>query len=481
MSGNKSEKTGYEGRLVFGAGGGFFVLAAIVLIAGTIGAVFLSRREKSGARTDKIAGETTAAWETAAGSGVFEEGTYVLGVDIGGLDEASALKKLTGAALKAESEYECTLRYGEKVFVLTGEDVDLTIDIASALKAARGGAGRYEAKVTPVKGARLKGEVDEIANEIDSEGEPGRLIGAYDADEGDSVIESNGRFALTAAKDGSRLNRERTMELILSGETSIALPVESVPADGADEKLPVLRARFSTSFASAGLSAANRVANIKKAAAIINGSVLEPGERLSLNALLGERTEESGWLPATSFANGGTETELAAGGGICQVSTTLYNCALLAGLDIPERHAHSRRVSYIEGGRDASLNYGTADLVIANSTLSRVHIFIWADEANAQVGCEIYGEAFGADHDEIRLSSELTETLEPGESEFTADPKLAPGECVLIRSARAGSVYQTYRIYLKNGKELRREKVAETTYLMHPALYAVGAEEGGGD
>ncbi|MBQ7061130.1 MAG: VanW family protein [Clostridia bacterium] len=458
----------------FSGADGLLRAAALLLAAGLALTVVLAENgRKKAASPPPGAQENTAFISEAPVEAVFAEGVKVLGADIGGLGLAAAERKLAPLIEARFSAYECRLFGGGKEFLLTKEDAVLGSDLDEVLsEALQGGPGIYEVTVAPEDGPALRERVSEIAEAIDREGSAPR-VAEKGAEEG-GVAGENGRFVLLAGEDGLRLDRAKTLSLILSGETEIELPVEAVPVSGGAETLPVRRAGFATSFSSASLRAANRAANIEKAASIVNGTVLESGESLSMNALLGERTEENGWLPATAFANGGAETALAPGGGICQVSTTLYNCALLAGLEVPERHGHSRRVSYVEGGRDASLNWGTADLVILNSTSRPIHIFMWADSTACQVGCEIYGEPFPGEYDSIRIETELIETVEPGESEFVADESLGAGDCVLIRSAITGSVYRTYRVFLKDGKELRRETCAETVYPMHPALYAVG-------
>lgn len=416
---------------------------------------------------------------SAAGEPVFESGVVVSGVDIGGLTEYEAAKKLVPAIREKMSEYSCTLSCEGREFTVGADEVNLSTDIGEVLPAAMaGGTGEYELSVAPLNDTKLSAAVGAIAEQIDEAPAGARLITAYEAKRDGVPVESgNARFALTAPSDGKKVDTELTAALIAGGSRRVELPVDAVPAGGSAPILPVRRAVFSTSFASGALSAPNRVKNIVRAVSMLNGLSLAPGERLSLNSVLGERTEERGWLPATAFANGGAETRQQAGGGICQVSTTLYNCALLADLNVPERHGHSRRVSYVPGGRDSALNYPDSDLVIENSTADRVYIYMWADETDGRLYAEIYGEAFGDDFDEINILSELAETVEPGEPEFTADTALSPGDCVLIRSAITGSRWVTYRAYMKNGAEVRRERVDETSYAMHPALYAVAPAE----
>jgi len=109
----------------------------------------------------------------------------------------------------------------------------------------------------------------------------------------------------------------------------------------------------------------NRVHNIKIAAEELDGTVIEPGEVFSFNETVGKRTKEKGYREATIFVDG--EKSKGVGGGVCQVSTTLYNAALEADMEIIERHRHSREVSYVEESRDAAVVYNSKDLRFKNT------------------------------------------------------------------------------------------------------------------
>lgn len=111
-------------------------------------------------------------------------------------------------------------------------------------------------------------------------------------------------------------------------------------------------------------SGKNRTANIRLVAGRLNGKRIEPGEEFSFNRTVGARTVKAGYRKATIFVHG--VKKKANGGGVCQVSTTLYNAALAAGFEITERHEHSRDVNYIGEGRDATVDYGHLDLKFVN-------------------------------------------------------------------------------------------------------------------
>ena len=117
----------------------------------------------------------------------------------------------------------------------------------------------------------------------------------------------------------------------------------------------------------------NRVFNITKACQCLNGVVIEPGQEFSFNDTIGPMGEENGYLKATGFDSQGKLIQVSAGG-MCQVSSTLYNVALLANLEITERHPHSRRVYYVPADKDATVYYGSLDLKFINNTDEKIKI-----------------------------------------------------------------------------------------------------------
>ena len=117
----------------------------------------------------------------------------------------------------------------------------------------------------------------------------------------------------------------------------------------------------------------NRVFNITKACQSLNGVVIEPDQEFSFNDTIGPMGEENGYLKATGFDSQGKIIQVSAGG-MCQVSSTLYNVALLANLEITERHPHSRRVYYVPADKDATVYYGSLDLKFINNTDEKIKI-----------------------------------------------------------------------------------------------------------
>lgn len=132
-----------------------------------------------------------------------------------------------------------------------------------------------------------------------------------------------------------------------------------------------------------------RISNVKKACGLLNGIQIMPGEVFSYNLALGERVPEAGWLPAPAYANGEVRQEY--GGGICQVSSTLYNAVLYANLEIVERECHQFQVGYLPPGMDATVSWGWPDFKFRNNKDYPIEIVAWVDDATNQCCVQIKG------------------------------------------------------------------------------------------
>ena len=133
----------------------------------------------------------------------------------------------------------------------------------------------------------------------------------------------------------------------------------------------------------------NRISNLRKACGLLNGIEIMPGETFSYNLALGERTAEGGWLPAPAYADGEVKQEY--GGGICQVSSTLFNAVLYSNLKIVERECHQFQVGYLPAGMDATVSWGWPDFKFCNNKEYPIRINAWFDEDTKEVCVRIDG------------------------------------------------------------------------------------------
>ncbi len=223
----------------------------------------------------------------------------------------------------------------------------------------------------------------------------------------------------------------------------------------------VSKGEFSTKFQT---SSQERKNNIKTALACFDGLVLEQGETLSFNKTTGERSEKNGYKQAKIIA-GGSFVE-GFGGGVCQVSTTIYNACLLAGLEVVEVHQHSLPVGYVEPSFDAMVNIGSSDLVVKNNTGGKI-IFTTSSEKDV-CRVKIYGQK--NKHKITRVSRKIKEiNHEPEliETDYTkfGMTDLQVGEERRISYAKNGYVSEGYlNFYDDNGTLLKTQKIRDNTY-----------------
>ena len=216
----------------------------------------------------------------------------------------------------------------------------------------------------------------------------------------------------------------------------------------------------------------NRNINIRLACDAITMEV-KNGETFSFNEATGRRTVEKGYLSAGVIVSGANEE--GTGGGICQVSSTLYNTALLANMEIVSRYPHAWPSTYVDPGRDATVDWQSyqtlaqsVDFKFKNTSGHPIYIvaYLKANNLNRVGTCtvEIYGVAFNPGIT-IGIATELVSTTPaPTEVEMVYNESLPYGTTKEIRKARPGYVYNTYRVYYMNGIETGRELVRKSTY-----------------
>ena len=221
------------------------------------------------------------------------------------------------------------------------------------------------------------------------------------------------------------------------------------------EAFPYLISSFSTKY---DASNRNRSTNLKIAAEKINGKVLMPGEEFSFNKIVGKRTVEAGYKDAAIYADGGVVDGLA--GGICQISSTLYNSVLLANLQITERRNHSFTTSYAPAGRDATVVWGTTDFRFINSRSYPIKIEATVNNGIAEF--KLYGMQEEVEY-EVRILPVRTQSI-PYQTTYEEDPSLIPGQQIIKQSGHSGCKVTTYKELRLNGEVVSKEPISNDTY-----------------
>ncbi len=229
----------------------------------------------------------------------------------------------------------------------------------------------------------------------------------------------------------------------------------------AEEPSVHMIAHFSTYY---GESSEGRKHNIALAARKIDGTVLLPEEEFSFNDTVGRRTTANGFESALIIQDG--EYVEGVGGGVCQVSSTLYNCALLSGLTVTCVRAHSLQVSYVAPSFDAMVSTAS-DLRFVNTLSAPVTIKMSAD------GKYVRAEIFGVDDIYIRRRSETVEKL-PFETEYREDEKIPVGEERIDTYGKNGIKSEGYLEYFSDGKFINAVLIRRDTYLPQKRIVLVG-------
>lgn len=285
------------------------------------------------------------------------------------------------------------------------------------------------------------------------------------------IINEDGSVTIKDSEIGRYMDINEAKDLInldILHEDKIELPVYKTEPkiysnyyDGINKKL----GDFETDYSS---SVKNRKENIRLAASKFNNMKLNPGDEISFNDVVGEISEKTGFKSATVIVGG--EYESGIGGGICQVSTTLYNSLILSDLEITERHNHSRPIHYVDLGTDAAVARGYKDLKFKNNTNNPILIL---SEANGEkLNFKVLGN--GSDRDyEVKIIPQLLDTVSPGVDTIYSDA-LPDGESTVRESGARGYSYKTYKEIIKNGEVVEKKEISKSYYVPKDKVVVVG-------
>ncbi len=267
------------------------------------------------------------------------------------------------------------------------------------------------------------------------------------------------------------ISMDEAKKIILDeSKNEYVIPLKITPAqktvdDIGTEAFPYLISSFSTKYDASNI---NRSGNLKIAAKKINGLVLMPQEEFSFNEVVGKRTIEEGYTNAKIYENGQVVDGLA--GGICQISSTLYNAVLLGNLEVTTRRNHSFTSSYVPAGRDATVVYGVQDFKFKNTR--NYPIKIEANVANGIASFKIHGIKEEVEYD-IKIIPVTTQTI-PYATEYIPDPTLAPGQQVVVQGGHSGYKVTTYIEKRLAGVVASKEVLSRDTYNAMKSIVHVG-------
>ncbi len=263
---------------------------------------------------------------------------------------------------------------------------------------------------------------------------------------------------------------DEAKKIITEDGDSFTIPLKTLypnvkTSDIGNEAFPNTLASYSTNYATSNW---NRCTNIALASSKINGLVMMPGDVFSFNDTVGKRTPQAGFKVAGVYVNGQVTSDY--GGGICQVSSTLYNAVLRANLEIVYRTNHQFAVGYVPISTDATVSWGAPDFKFKNSRNYPIKIVI--SNSNKNIYVKILGLREENEYD-VEIISYRTGTV-PFKTTYTNDKSLAPGQTKVIQAGSNGARSEAYRILKQNGKEVSRELLGRDVYSPHNQVIAVG-------
>ncbi|MCL2352906.1 MAG: VanW family protein [Firmicutes bacterium] len=418
---------------------------------------------------------------------------YINNIGVGGLTKEEALKKISQKPQEDLSGKTITVVCGAERLDLPFSGFKARLDYAPAVDAAfayaRDGSvnTRYD-KITALKTtpyrityepeysfdqSGLRAKIEDLARKI--------YVAPLDA----TVKRSAGVFSYTSERSGVQMDIDATVakvkDLLTAGSggevTADLQTLEPLYTEAQLKQANSLLGTYSTNYK---VGKNGRNTNLDVAANKINDQVVYPGQTFSTNAAMGPSTAANGWVNAPSYENGKVVDSI--GGGMCQISSTLYDALLYAEMTIIERQNHSMKVGYMDYAFDATLAGDYIDLKFRNDT--DLPVFIECYLKDGKVTANIYGHETRPPGRTISFSNALEATIAPGVEQITEDPGLPEGERVVDQKAVTGFRYALYKTVYQDGVQVSHEKVNTSTYKAFRAVVRVGtgpAAAGQGD
>ena len=432
-----------RGRLIVGG-------AAVAVVA----VVFAAAHILSGKKSSNAEPESSVVIETTFAS----DDIRVNGISLTGMTRAEAKEAIAKAY-----PWKVTVTYnGETLDAdnILDAEMETFLDGICTVKAA----GDYTFSVTDSDTLResAKAAAEKIATSWDVKAKSSSIYD-YDA--------ASDKFLFTEGTPGIVVDQEKLasdlVDVAVNGSYD-AVIVAEVNTTQPKYSEAEARKRYEKLASSTTETTANekRNTNMRLAAEAINGTIVKPGEEFSFNKIVGPRTAEKGYQEAAAYNSGEVVQEL--GGGVCQVSSTLYQVAFRSGMNITYRRSHTFEPNYVTPGQDAAISWDYPDFRFVNT--SEAAIGIRASYSNRKTTVAIYGVPVLEEGVTWSLESEKVEELEPPESTYEEDPTLAPGTEVVKKAGTKGSRWVTYKVVKKNGEVIERTEDHSKEYKGHAAI-----------
>ena len=401
----------------------------------------------------------------------FYDGTTVEGIDVSDMTLESALAYWEAEVEPAYAQRTVSLDNGT---TLTAAQLGYSSDYAAVLARAwnAGQTGSLEERYARIAERQAQPASYSVTRTLytDSaiESFAESMAAQIDRPAQDAALESfdvdSFQFTYVEEVAGSRLDTQALARDIAqaldAGGGSVALSVESIQPEVTVASLSSQYGMIAYAVTNASSSSSNRLTNIALSLELINGTQLDPGETFSFNETVGERTTDRGFKVATAYSSGEVTEEV--GGGICQVSTTLFNAAVKSDMEIVERHNHSLTVSYVDLGKDAAVDWGNKDLRFTNTGDEPVYIVcLLTDDKHVRIG--FFGKLL-PNGESITVEGETTGTI-GYETVYQPNLSFPSGYSEVTQRGRNGYTAVAYKIrWDAEGNQISSELLCSSTY-----------------
>lgn len=413
-------------------------------------------------------------------------GVTVQDVNLGGMTKEEAKNKLNETFNDAIGKKKLPISIGDKQYELIYSDIMPKYDIDAIVEKAYNFGrdnGNFKKYMIIKNGDNKKTEIqlefsysEEKLKEYEAKLQKDVTQAAKDA----SISVDGSNITVKPGIEGKTIKLEvldQELKENINGEidsdNKVTVEVETTKPRVTKEALSKIKGVMGTFSTNYSTSAPGRCNNIEIATKALNGTIVMPGETFSFNDVVGPRTVERGYQEAGTYV--GNKVEPGIGGGICQVSTTLYRAAMKANLRSAERTNHSMVVGYAQPGLDATVSYGYLDYKFKN--VYDFPIYIKGTTVGKVVTYTIYGDPSSLNGKTYDMANEILETIPP-ETKIVPDNTLPIGKEEKDGNGMTGYKVKSYQITYENGVEVKRDIVATDSYASVGIIVRQGTQSG---
>ena len=417
-------------------------------------------------------------------------GISINGIEVSGLNRDEA-KEVINAELEKYKNAQITLSAGDKQLVCSGQDLSVDMEADAVIEQALnfGQTGniieRYQANQLLENGGTKDFKIaPSVSSAAISEFLSAHMAEIEEAPVNYGLVRENGEFKIVDGKEGYTVDASSGTDEIVNfittqwnGEdVSIPLTTTVVEPEGSPETLAMVTDKMGSYTTDYSTSASGRKQNVANGASKVNGTVLYPGEQISIASKLNPISLENGYAMAGAYENGTTVE--AVGGGVCQISSTIYNAVIRAELQIDERYPHSMTVHYVDPSADAAIAGDYKDLKFTNNT--EYPIYLELITTGQTITCNVYGHDTREAGRTVDFESEIEEQ-EEWIRIYNANSARPVGYLQKTVTPYTGYKAKLVKIVYMNGVEQSREDFNKSTYKKVDAQFDVGTATAGGD